>query len=406
MCITLRMKDDMELRKKNRRLLVFYVLAVLVATGALSFGYQTFRGLGVTGLREPVVWGLYVVNFTFFLGLGAGILMILALISAKEEISNKFKFLLSATAFISLSVAGIFITVDLGRIDRFYYLIIYPHPQSPLFWDFVMLNILIFTSFVFCFVLLRRIFLNMDLPEKSIFAKRLIYRAVTFRKDIKMEKLLSRKASYIILLFVAVAYLVTPELFVSLKAHPEWNTPLLSLIFLISSILCGFSAAILSEQFYNIFFNAKNSYFSSVKLKKIFLCLLTLDIGAIAAKYAIDKSNPLIERIYTLFPFSFLIFLILGNVAPILLILAYRRKESALTYSVVPLLIMSGILLKRADTIIPAYFKRWLQFASEAVYVPAMPEILISLSLYSMGVLAVIGIFYLLRQLTGADKEL
>lgn len=393
----------MKLQKDNKYLTSCCILTILIALGILSFGYQTLKGLGATGLREPVAWGIYVVNFTFCLGLGAGILMVLAVIFTNEEISDKFKFILSSAAFIMLSLAGIFIVFDLGRIDRFYYLIIYPHPQSPIFWDFIALHVLLGVSVIFCFITLRQIFLKTGLQERSFCIKKLIYRTVTLKKEFKIDRRLLKKVSFGILLLVIGVYLVTTELFVGLKARPEWNTPFLSVLFLVSSVLCGISLAMLLEGFYSACFAAESNYFSSVKIKKILLRLLVLEMGIAAIKYAIDKNNPLIEKIYSLFPYSFFIFLIIGNIIPILFILAYK-KENAVTYRVIPLLIMAGILLKRSDIIIPVYFRRWLPFASDVFYAPTMPEILISVNVYSLGVLAVMGIFYFTRSLIFAKQ--
>ena len=99
------------IEKKNSK--VFYLFSMLILLGSFSFIYQILRGLSITGLNEPVVWGIYVVNFTLCLSIGACILAFLSCILKRSEVSSKFKLLLSASSFISLSLAGIFILADL-----------------------------------------------------------------------------------------------------------------------------------------------------------------------------------------------------------------------------------------------------------------------------------------------------
>ncbi len=109
---------------KYYKIFLFLVLSMFLA--AVAFVYQTFKGLGVTGLNEPVVWGMYIANFTFCLGMGAGILFFLPISASTKKINATHRFFISLTALISLAMAGVFIMLDLGRIDRFYFMMMYP----------------------------------------------------------------------------------------------------------------------------------------------------------------------------------------------------------------------------------------------------------------------------------------
>ena len=42
---------------------LFLILVVLAGLG--SFGYMMNKGLGVTGLNRPGMWGFFIVNFVF-----------------------------------------------------------------------------------------------------------------------------------------------------------------------------------------------------------------------------------------------------------------------------------------------------------------------------------------------------
>ena len=68
-----------------------YVISVLLLMGVVGAGvaalaYQTWKGFGVTGLNHPVMWGVYITSFVFWVGIAhAGTLIsaILYLFRAK-----------------------------------------------------------------------------------------------------------------------------------------------------------------------------------------------------------------------------------------------------------------------------------------------------------------------------------
>ena len=70
----------------SRRFVVFVsLLLAVVVGGGLAYAYQLINGLGVTGMNRPVYWGVYIVNFVFFIGLahsGTFISAILRLVGA------------------------------------------------------------------------------------------------------------------------------------------------------------------------------------------------------------------------------------------------------------------------------------------------------------------------------------
>lgn len=374
--------------KKNYYL--YSVLGALIGLAVFSFIYQVVKGLSVTGLREPVVWGIYVVNFTFFFGLGAGILMWLAFASIKKAISDEFMFLSSLAAFITLGLAGAFIIIDLGRPDRFFYILIHAQLESPLVWDFIVMNIFMLVSFLFCFASLREIYLKRELREGASSLERLVYNTVTAKREFSVKETLLKKSRLFILFLVVGCYLITTEVFAGMRAHPQWHTLFLSLIFLSSAVLCGLSVMMLLEGF----LLDKGTFFRSKS--KFLLSLLSADLLIILIKYGMDRINPLIEEVHSLFPFSFLIFLILGNIIPLLLMLFYQHKGIVL-YRWVPIFILAGVLLKRAEAIIPVYYRRWLPFPPEASYLATFPEMSVVLGTYCAGIAAFIGAFYLTK---------
>ena len=82
------------------------------------------HGLVVTGMSDQVSWGVYIANFTFLVGVAAAAVMLVipVYIYNNEELHDLVIFgELLAVAAIIMCLA--FVTVDLGRPDRFWHLI-------------------------------------------------------------------------------------------------------------------------------------------------------------------------------------------------------------------------------------------------------------------------------------------
>src|SRR6185295_20393881 len=100
------------------------VLSVFVLFGLNAYCKQAVNGLIMTGMSDEVSWGVYISNFTFIVGIAAAaaMLVIPVYIYDNEELHDLVIFgELLAVASILMCLA--FVTVDLGRPDRFWHLI-------------------------------------------------------------------------------------------------------------------------------------------------------------------------------------------------------------------------------------------------------------------------------------------
>ena len=117
--------------------------SALVVWALFAWGCQIFWGIGVAGIRRPVFWGLYIVNFVFWIGIShAGTLIsaILRLTDAgwRKPVTRAAE----AITVFALMIGGMFPLIHLGRVWLFYWLIPYPNDRllwpnfrSPLVWD-------------------------------------------------------------------------------------------------------------------------------------------------------------------------------------------------------------------------------------------------------------------------------
>lgn len=118
-----------------------FVAALALITVVFIYAYtiQLSKGLGVTGLNDITIWGVYIVNFIFFIGLShAGIA-----ISAAVRIMSLHRYapiarMAEVLTLASLMMAGLSIVIDLGRPDRAYLMVVNFASRigaSPLLWD-------------------------------------------------------------------------------------------------------------------------------------------------------------------------------------------------------------------------------------------------------------------------------
>ena len=110
---------------------IFFLLWIIV--GGYALYLQIAEGHVVTGMRDNVVWGLYIANFIFFIGISyagaviSGILHILNVEWRKPIIR-----IAEMITVIATIIGPVFILLCVGRFDRLHHLILYPRLQSPI----------------------------------------------------------------------------------------------------------------------------------------------------------------------------------------------------------------------------------------------------------------------------------
>ncbi|ADC66200.1 Polysulphide reductase NrfD [Ferroglobus placidus DSM 10642] len=120
-------------------------LVMLVVLGTYAYVYQLMHGLIVTGMRDQVSWGLYISNFTFFVGVAASAVLIVAPLYLYNY--REFEYIVTFGEFLAVAALIIALTnvlADVGRVERLWHmfpLIGTPNwPDSMLVWDVIVLN--------------------------------------------------------------------------------------------------------------------------------------------------------------------------------------------------------------------------------------------------------------------------
>ena len=202
-------------------------LTAVALIGLNAYCRQLVEGLVVTGMTDQVSWGFYIANFTFLVGMAAAAVMLVipVYIYGNRELHDLVIFgeLFAVAAII---MALLFVTVDLGRPDRFHHLLLrFNFPVSMLTWDVIVLN--------------GYLLLNMHICGY------LIYCAYRRRAP--------SRAFYIPFVFIAIVWAisihtVTAFLYSGLGGRPFWNSAVIAPRFLASAFAAGPAFLILTLQ--------------------------------------------------------------------------------------------------------------------------------------------------------------
>ena len=131
-------------------------LLCIIAAGFCSYLRQLDVGLGITGLSRDVSWGLYIAQFTFFVGVAASaVMVVLPYYLHDEKQFARITILGEFLAIASVIMCILFIFVDLGQPARVLNIILYPSPRSLMFWDMISLSGYLLLNAIIAFVTLR-----------------------------------------------------------------------------------------------------------------------------------------------------------------------------------------------------------------------------------------------------------
>jgi Ni/Fe-hydrogenase subunit HybB-like protein len=134
---------------------VFFLLI-----GISCLCYQIYSGLGVAGYTPPVMWGVYIITFVFWVGIGhAGTLISAILYLFRAGFRTSIYRCAEAMTVFAVMTAGLFPLLHLGRLWKAFWLIPYPNwrliwPQfkSPLVWDVFAVSTYLTISATFFYV--------------------------------------------------------------------------------------------------------------------------------------------------------------------------------------------------------------------------------------------------------------
>ena len=226
--------------------ITFFVFLAFFALGIYGLILQIDKGHIVTGMRDNVVWGFYIVNFIFFMGLsysGALISGVLHLFQTgwRKPVVRMAELI----TVISLVIGPFFIFFCIGRLDRLYFLFTYPRIQSPITWDVVA----ICTDLVGCFIYLYLSFIEdfailrdyADLEVPSWKKKLYKFLALGYTGTEAQVKILKQARNIMATMIIAIAIIVYSVLawIFGVTLQPGWHSTIFGPYFVIAAVFSG-----------------------------------------------------------------------------------------------------------------------------------------------------------------------
>lgn len=137
--------------------IVVALLAMGILTGAACWMYQIFAGIGAGGQNHPVMWGTYLINFVFWVGIAhSGTLISAILHLFRAGWRNPIARAAETMTVFAVCIAGLFPFIHLGRVWMVYYMLPYPNQRtlwpnfmSPLMFDVVAISTYLAVSTLF-----------------------------------------------------------------------------------------------------------------------------------------------------------------------------------------------------------------------------------------------------------------
>jgi Ni/Fe-hydrogenase subunit HybB-like protein len=345
---------------------------LLLLCFVLALSWQTYVGLGVTGLRVPQMWGLYITNFVFWIGIGhAGTLIsaILYLFRARWRTSI-FRAAEAMTIF-AVMTAGLFPLIHVGRLWFVYFMFPYanqrhlwPNFKSPLIWDVFAVSTYLSISTVFFIVgLIPDV---AALRDASRGWRRRIYGVLSLGWDGSDRQWRHHRRAYGLLAALATPLVLSVHSVVSwdfaMALVPGWHSTLFAPFFVDGAILSGFAMVLVLILPMRYYFGLQ-AYLTERHLdalaKLLLVTSLVLTYFYICDAFTVWYSGDPFER-------GSLTWRVTANYAPLVvaqyvcnslvpLTLFWRRpRRSPVMLFVVSVLVLVGMWLERFNIIVPS----------------------------------------------------
>jgi Ni/Fe-hydrogenase subunit HybB-like protein len=228
---------------------------VLVVIGGYCWSRMILLGLGETGLSHPIMWGVYITNFVFWVGIAhSGTLISAVLYLFRAKFRQSIYRLAEAMTVFAVMTAGLFPIIHVGRPWFAYWLFPYPNERalwpnfrSPLLWDVFAVSTYFTVSATFFFIgLIPDIACARD-KAKSWFRK-ILYGITSLGWTGSIKQFRHYVAAYLIFAAFATPLVVSVHSVVSwdfaVSIVPGWHATIFPPYFVAGAIFSGVAMVI------------------------------------------------------------------------------------------------------------------------------------------------------------------
>jgi len=381
----------LELAVKGNKWYWGWVVVLLGVIGA-GFGLYLVQlkfGLGITGMSRDVSWGFYIANFTYLVGVAAGgVMVVLPYYLHDYKAYGKITILGEFLAIAAIVMCLLFILVDLGQPMRALNVLLYPTPNSVLFYDAIVLN--------------GYLFLNVVIGWNVLEAER---NGVHYQSWLK-------PLIYISIPWAVSIHTVTAYLYCGLPGRHFWLTAVLAPRFLASAFAAGPALLILLCLFIRRFTNFDPGRQQIQTLAKTVAYAICINVffflcEVFVAFYSqIPGHTTHLKYLFVglhghgaLVPWMWASMILMAAGIVLTVTPATRKNETSLAIACI-VIIMGTWIDKGLGLISGGFVPNPMHEVNE--YIPTMPEIGITLGVYAMGAL-VLTVLY--KMAVGVKQE-
>jgi len=349
-------------------------LTVVALIGLYSWCQQLVYGLVVTGMTDQVSWGLYIANFTYLVGLAAAAAMLVIPVYVYRNMHLHDVVIFGELLAIAvILMCLLFVTVDLGRPDRFHHIFWrFNFPISMLTWDVIALSGYLLLNLHICGYLLYCAYCGRT--PSWVFYVPFVFIAIVWAVSI---------------------HTVTAFLYVGLGGRPFWNSAIIAPRFLASAFAAGPALIILTLQIVRRFTAHQVRDDALLTLRRIVQVAMLINLFLLGCEvftefysdtahvasarylyFGLAGRNALVPWIWMAILFDAL--------ATLLLVLPASRGLRVLNTACV--LVVVGIWIEKGmGLIVPAFVPTPLGEIVE--YRPTVREVLVCLGIWAFGLL-------------------
>ena len=356
------------------------ILLVFIGLGFATYLVQLNKGLTITGLSRDVSWGFYIAQFTFLVGVAASaVMVVLPYYLHDVKAFGRITILGEFLAVAAVTMCLLFIIVDLGKPMRLLNVLLYPTPNSILFWDMIVLNGYLFINIIVGWNVL-------DAERKGVhyqdWLKPLIYLSIPWAVSI---------------------HTVTAFLYAGLPGRHYWLTAIMAARFLASAFCSGPALLILLSYVVKKFSKFDPGKEAIDRLSIIMTYAMIISIFFVGLEFFtafysnIPSHKHALEYLFVgleghgkLVPFMWA-FVILALAGLALLINPKTRKDEK-TLKIACVCVFSSMWLEKGlGLVVAGFIPNPFEHVNE--YAPTIPEIMIGLGIWATGFL-VLTILY------------
>ncbi len=351
---------------KTWRWTIFFLLWILL--GGFALYMQISKGHGVTGMRDNVVWGLYIANFIFFIGISyagaviSGILHIL-----KVEWRKPIIRIAEMVTVISTVIGPVFILLCVGRLDRLHHLFLYPRLQSPITWDVFAIGTYFTGSVIFLYLALIKDFAiyrdaKLNIPKWQQKMYKIL--AIGYRGTKGQKRHIRISTNLLAIMIIPLAIIVHSVLswIFGMTLRPGWHSTIFGPYFVLAAIYSGTGVLIMAMWVYRKMYKLEN-YIQDKHF--IYLGYIMMVLGAAYGYFTFSEyltdwfgsekwNSEVIEKIFN--PAKYGWWFLFANFAGIILpifIVAFPKTRKPTWITIASFFMVIALWVKRYLIIVP-----------------------------------------------------